>query len=407
MNKLQELQLKASEIRSKLAETEDAEAQDKLVKEYGAVEREIRVQMVKDDEPAKEPQKPVEDYEEVDEDGEEREYRQLLAKATISEYFSAVANGRAVTGAEAEIQKHCGIASHTIPLDVLFGREERQREERAVTPPPSSNTALNQQAIEQHPLPQSVSAFLGIPMPRVAAGTPAYPAMTNNASVKGPYTDSTSVDETTGAFAVVTVPPARYQASFFYRRVDTALFPGMDAALRQNLNRALADQYDKEVLQTLAKDTTITKGTKIAANSARSAYLSAFVYDRVDGIWAKGPMDVKGVVGITPYRQLAAKYGSSTSQAFDGTAWERINAQSGGYRVSANLPAIASKAQVQVIRLGMARDAVFPMWEGVTLINDEVTKAKTGEIVITAVSLAAFKLLRKEGFYLAEYATAA
>lgn len=402
MKKLQELQLRASEIRSQLAETEDAEAQDKLVKEYGAVEREIRVQMVKDDEPATEPQKPVEDYEEVDEDGEDREYRQLLAKAKISEYFAAVANGRAVAGAEAEIQQKCGIASHTIPLDVLFGKE---REERAVTPPPTSNTALNQQSIEQHPLPESVSAFLGIPMPRVAAGTPAYPAMTNNASVKGPYTDSTSVDETTGAFAVVTVPPARYQASFFYRRVDTALFPGMEAALRQNLSRALADQYDKEVLQSLAKDSTITKGTKLAANSSRSAYLSAFVYDRVDGVWATGPMNVKGVVGITPYRQLAAKYGSSTSQAFDGTAWERINAQSGGYRVSANLPAIASKAQVQVIRLGMARDAVFPMWEGVTLINDEVTKAKTGEIVITAVSLAAFKLLRKEGFYLAEYAT--
>lgn len=404
MNKLQELQIRASEIRSQLAETDDAETQDKLVKEYGAVEREIRVQMVKEDE-VKEAakQEPAQNYEEVDDDGdaEEREYRALVRKAKISDYFTAAATGSIVEGEARELQTHHKLASHTIPLDVVF-----RREERAVTPAPTANTALNQQEIVDHPLPQSVSAFLGIPMPRVPAGTPAYPAMTNNATVGGPHTDSTSVDETTGAFAVVTVPPARYQASFFYRRVDTALFPGMEAALRSNLQRALADKYDKEVLQTLAKDSTITKGTKVAANSNRSVYLNEYVYNRVDGVWAKGPMDVKGVVGVVPYRQLAAKYGSSTSQAFDGTAWERINAQSGGYRVSANLVAIASKAQVQIVRLGMARDAVFPMWEGVTLINDEVTKAATGEIVITAVSLAAFKLLRKEGFYLSEYATA-
>ena len=38
--------------------------------------------------------------------------------------------------------------------------------------------------------------------------------------------------------------------------------------------------------------------------------------------------------------------------------------------------------------------AVCPQWEGVTIIPDEVTKAANGQIVITAVMLYAFKILR-------------
>ena len=43
-------------------------------------------------------------------------------------------------------------------------------------------------------------------------------------------------------------------------------------------------------------------------------------------------------------------------------------------------------------------DAVAPIWEGVTIIPDEVTKAATGEIVLTAVMLHAVKVLRSDGF---------
>ena len=49
---------------------------------------------------------------------------------------------------------------------------------------------------------------------------------------------------------------------------------------------------------------------------------------------------------------------------------------------------------------GMARDMVAPLWEGVTLIPDEVTLAGAGpDQVITAVMLHAVKILRSDGFY--------
>ena len=68
-------------------------------------------------------------------------------------------------------------------------------------------------------------------------------------------------------------------------------------------------------------------------------------------------------------------------------------------KVSAHVPAVSATKQNAVIRLGMRRDMVAPIWEGVTLIPDEITKAANGQIVVTAVMLHAIKVLRKAGFY--------
>ena len=65
-----------------------------------------------------------------------------------------------------------------------------------------------------------------------------------------------------------------------------------------------------------------------------------------------------------------------------------------GVRVSAHVPAPATNRQDAVIRRGMSTTATAPVWEGVTIIPDEVTKAKAGQIVITAVMLFAMKVLR-------------
>ena len=47
----------------------------------------------------------------------------------------------------------------------------------------------------------------------------------------------------------------------------------------------------------------------------------------------------------------------------------------------------------------MRRDMTAPIWEGVTLIPDEITKAAHGQIQLTAVMLHAVKILRAGGFY--------
>ena len=68
-------------------------------------------------------------------------------------------------------------------------------------------------------------------------------------------------------------------------------------------------------------------------------------------------------------------------------------------KVSAHVPAVSGNKQNAVIRLGMRRDMVAAIWEGVTLIPDEISLAANGQIKITAVMLHAIKLLRSDGFY--------
>ena len=82
------------------------------------------------------------------------------------------------------------------------------------------------------------------------------------------------------------------------------------------------------------------------------------------------------------------------------SALDDLAMRTGGVRVSAHVPAkTASHRQNAIVRRGMRRDAVAPIWEGITLIPDEITRAATGEILVTAVMLYAFKILRTDGFF--------
>ena len=64
--------------------------------------------------------------------------------------------------------------------------------------------------------------------------------------------------------------------------------------------------------------------------------------------------------------------------------------------VSAHVPDVASNRQNCLIRLGMERGAaVQPMWQGVSLIVDEFTRAAYGEIIVHAVLLSNFAVTRK------------
>ena len=98
------------------------------------------------------------------------------------------------------------------------------------------------------------------------------------------------------------------------------------------------------------------------------------------------------VVGAATLKDLGSTYRNTS---VDRSALDRLLELTSGVRVSSHVPAAdASRRQNAVIRRGMSATAVAPVWEGVTIIPDEVTKAKAGQIVVTAVMLFAMKVLR-------------
>ena len=322
-------------------------------------------------------------------DGEGRELRSVIDRANVGNIFECALEHRATEGPEAELQAHFHLAANAIPLTML--------ETRAVTPAPGQ-VAQNQSAIIPGVFPQSCAAFLSIDMPTVAVGDAVFPVLTTNADAGTPAENATQA-ETTGSFSANVLTPSRIQASFFYSREDQARFSGMGEALRSNLSEALADKLDQQIL---SGGSGLLHGM-ILANHAASAvttyanYRSELAYGRVDGTFAGSVGELKVVMGAATYGHAAAAFRSTN--AGDRAALEDLMSVTGGVKVSAHVPAVSGNKQNVVIRLGSRRDYVAPIWQGVTLIPDEITKAASGQIVVTAVMLYSVKLLRADGFY--------
>ena len=378
------LELRRSEIRSRLGEIAALETlTDEQHAEAAQLEAELkdvetRWRAAVQSEPQPQPARPGETP-------EARELRALTADARLGAFVEAAVTGALPEGREAELQQHYGLSGNQFPIELL--------EERAVTPG-VSDVGADEQPVVQPVFATGDAAFLGVSMPTVAMGDSVYPTLTSRPTVGGPHTDSSVVNETTGAFTAAALQPQRLQASFFYRRTDAMRFAGMSEALRMALSSGLSEAMDAQVVARIVTDVGLTDTSDV---DDFAKYRQRLVYSQLDGRFAPMESDVRLLVGAKTAAHASAQYRSNNA---DDSAIDSLRRISGGVRVSAHVAAVVANKQNVIVRRGMRMDAVAPMWRGVTLINDEVTKASTGEIVVTAVLLAAFKVTRAAGFAL-------
>lgn len=388
MTPKQRIELKLSENRQSINEllekgdltAEDRAKLDELTKENKGLETEYRATVVSERDWQTSAAREFDDP-------ENREYRALVDGASLGIMFDSIMEDRAMDGREKELQDHFKLSGNQVPLAML--------ETRAITPAPA-NVGQNQQPIIPAIFPQSAAAFMGVDMPTVKVGEVVYPVMTNQQQA-GDVDESANVDETTGSFSADVLSPRRIQASFFYSREDRAKFAGMDTALRQNLGDSLSSGLDKVVI---AKTDTglIDFGSDPAAPGAKATFADfrSTIFDAIDGRYASTTGEIRLLVGAATYKAMGAAYRANSA---DDSALDSVMRISGGVKVSAFVPAAASNVQQAVTARALnARHAVCPIWEGIEIIPDEVTKAKTGEIVITAVMLHAFKIIRTDGY---------
>ena len=327
---------------------------------------------------------------------EDRELRSLMDGANVGGLFDKVLAHAVPDGEIRELQEHYGMDANQFPVSLLIPDADGDLETRAVTPAPG-DAGETQAGIVPYVFPQSAAAFLGIDTPTVGVGEQVYPVLTSELDVRTPAENATAA-ETTGAFSADVLSPKRLQASFFYSREDRARFAGMDAALRENLSMGLSDGLDKQII---AGPNGLLTGTNLANHAQAAAttfdqYIADFAFGRVDGRYASTTDALRVVMGSRSYEDAGSTY---RNNSVDRSALDRLMELTGGVRVSAHVPAVSGSKQNAVIRRGRNRDMVAPIWEGVTLIPDEVTKAADGQIVITAVMLHAVKILRSGGFY--------
>ena len=384
------LALRASDIRARLAElggTPDLSDEQnteisELRNEYADVEKRSAALIVAGDLPTEPVVK--------EQRSEDRELDGLIAGASIASIFGATLEHRSTEGQTAELQEHFGLSANVIPLELLEVRAT------GVTAAPS-DVGQNQAEIIPAVFPDSCAAYLGIDMPTVPVGEAVYPVLSTSADAGTPA-EGAAQDETSGGFTSDVLSPARIQASFFYSREDRARFAGMDSALRMNLSDALSDKLDQQILNGangLLEGTNIPNNN-VSTQTTYALYREQFAYGRVDGRYATSPEDLKVIFGAAGFAHAASQYRGGADNT---DALMAMKAAGVSVKVSSHVPSVAATKQNTVIRLGMRRDMVAPIWQGIQLVPDEITKAAKGEIVITAIMLHAVKILRTGGFY--------
>ena len=396
MDRLQKLQLRQSEVRTSLAEMLDTPAEKrsetfdgdlgKLTGEMKSIEVEVRAALVMTPEPEERRESG---------DAQEREFAAMLETANLGSIFKAAIEHRSADGVEKELQDHFGLASNQIPLEMLRDMETMERRAAATI---TGDVAVSQSPTIGYIYPRAIAAFLGVSMPTVPVGERTYPVLTTPATVRTPA-KSAAAAETTAEFTVKTLVPRRAQASFSYTREDAARFPNMAGALRTNLNAAISDKVDSEVVNG-AGGFFGTGGLAAPTAPTVTATFPTYrglVYGRIDGRYASVASDVRLVVGSETYQKMASTYRGNSDNT---DALASLLSVSAGVRVGAHIadPTTNLNDQDLIAALGTAMNAVAPMWQGVSLIVDEVTKAKEGEIIITAVQLMSVAILRADGF---------
>ena len=392
MTPLQTAQVRAGDIRIRLSElgadlelTDETRAElDTLRREYQDTERRIAALTISD--PAPEP---------LETRTEDRQLRELELRADIGEVVHTVLNGGAVTGAMRELQDEKGLRSNEFSIRQLMP----DLETRAATPAPA-NVGQNQAEIVPYVFPMAAASFLGIQQPSVAVGEAVYPVLTSQLSVET-LAENAAGTETTGAFSSDLLTPLRLQASYFFSVEDRARFRGMIEALRMNLTEGLQDGFDAAILGGTNGLFTATNlaNHNVTAVTTFENYKAQLAYGRVDGRYAGSAGDIRILMGSGTYAHASTAYRANGNQADAAdAALNVLMADTAGVRVSAHVPAVASDRQNAIVRIGMAMDAVAPIWENIA-IDDEVTKAANGQYVLTYIMLHAFKILRTDGFY--------
>ena len=286
MTDKQKLELRQSQIRSRLAElgaaegTPEGQAEiDAMGIEYGSNEARIRAYMIAGDAPVVTTT--------TRKESEER--AELYAKASVGDIVYALINGHSGVrdGAQKEVQTEHGLADNEIHIRQLAP------ESYAVTPAPA-NTGEEQQEIIPYVFPMACAAFLGVHMPTVGVGEAVFPVLKKELSVRTPA-ENADADETTGEFTADVLSPSRIQASFYYSREDRARLRGMDESLRENLSMGLADGLDDQIL---SGTNGLFTGTVLANHNASAItgfadYISDLGYSRVDGRYASMTSDLR------------------------------------------------------------------------------------------------------------------
>jgi len=401
----QRLQVRSSEIRTRLNELANADAPtaeqlaevDKLRGELATTETQYRAAVAAEDS--------AEHRANADDSPERRESEQLRQRASLGSFIEARLRGRLVDGAEEEYRAACGVSEGAIPLGMFEPRE------RAVTGAPNAGTPVNVGPIVPYVFASSLAPSLGIEVRTAAPGSFNIPRITTApGGGAGPVAAGAGTDETAGVMDIVSSTPRRLPVAVRTNLESIwTLGPEYEDALRESVRMQLSDKFDDQLINGAAAAPALNGLlTQLTAPTAAGALLNwqavgdAFV-DAIDGLWARELSEVSAVVGVGGYQYASKLFQQPVESGSGGhtaatpgsvSAAEYVGQRSAGFRAHTRMPAVVDDSNealdhnitVLFARRGMpdVTRAIVPTW-GELSIDDPYTAAANGQRVYTFV----------------------
>ena len=325
---------------------------------------------------------------------EQRERLELRGRVSVGAYLAAALKGRAVTGAEAELQQAAAVDG--IPLEafdtraVLEARARREAgaEHRVITPAPGT-VGINLDPIRPAVFAPSIADRLMIDMPQVASGTYATGTI-GTSTTAGAVAKSADVPQTPAAITVQTATPKRVGASLALTLEDIAAVgqANFESILRDNISLVLSDELDDQMINGAGGTDLTGIFGRLDDPSAPAAQVEtwtrflAIQSGGIDGLWATMLSHIAIVVNPETYRLAAATFQGADSEESAASYLERMGA---AFWTNSRMPAKTTHVAQGILcrkgRMGM-RTAVCPHW-GYIGIDDIYSGARKGERYFT------------------------
>ena len=328
----------------------------------------------------------------------------------LGRYLGAAATEeRIADGPEAEFAQEEKLESFQVPFEAIAPRETEKRVDATTSAP--TDVGQDQDPILGRVFARGAAMWCGVRFPAVGVGEKQFPVLSAGNTPALIAKDSPH-DSTAASWSVKVLSPKRMTARYTLAIEDAAVFAGMEAALRTDLSGAIAQEIDKEIL---AGDGTsqhasgffdlssgpLTAPSDPTAESGRPDYIAA-IAGSVDGRYALENGDVRLLIGAGTNQHMASEVWLRGNASAMMTAMEKVKAISGGCRVSAHVPAVATKFQL-ALACRKQGSAVAPVWKAVSLIRDPYSNASSGLVALTMHVLWAFDVPRHNGWKLLKF----
>ena len=341
--------------------------------------------------------------------GEKRDadpqFRALTDGLECRAYLETAIADRKLTGRAAEVNSELELNERQMPYAALLDDEDRaalrkEELELRVDAPTTITDAVKakpRQSILPRVFRRSDAAWCGIMFPSAPRGLPIYPVMTAGVTgaMKAP---GAAQDAEAATFTATMIAPKRATANFMLRVEDIAQFADLESTIRADLRMALSKLMDDQVVSEAATgDNTgsiISHATGAPAQDP-SAVATLQNFDDVftagiDGLYAYNRSGVRLLIGVETERFLSGK--RHDEQA---TLWGNLLSAAGGdRRATSRVAAPVTNIQKAYRFTPNELRAYAPVWEGLELIRDPYTDAKSGQIRVTGLMIFGFDITR-------------